>query len=70
MTDRVEIPLRMLAGNLEILLEHTLPCTGISLKYDPETLDGVLLMLHNVDQETADRLGFRTGKPLGDDLTQ
>jgi hypothetical protein len=58
--DRVSVPLMMLRGNLECLLENTLPVNGISLKwYGPA---GVILVVHGVDREVAEEIGFQTKK--------
>lgn len=67
-TDRVSIPLRMLRGNLEILLAledrgEKLNCNGISLRRDPDSIDGaVILLISGLDSEQQEKLGFQTGK--------
>lgn len=65
---REEVPLRMLEGNIGVLLDHTLPCSGISLIRDPLTQNGVILMIHSTaeDKKTAKKLGFKFGKWQGE----
>ena len=61
---REQVPLRMIEGNISILLEHMIPCTGISLMRDPETANGVLLMVHGANKEIAEQLGFKLGSSI------
>lgn len=30
--DRIYIPLSMIPGNMEVMLEHTIPCVGVSFR--------------------------------------
>lgn len=63
--ERVEIPLRMLKGNLDVLLENRIEVGTISAAWDEDSGAGVVLMIEwaNDEQEEAARaLGFRTKK--------
>ncbi len=59
---RIEIPLVMLRGNMEILLNHKLPVNAISLAWSEEYVNAVILVVHGVDKEAAKELGFQTQK--------
>jgi len=59
-TERHTVPLVMLAGNMQVLLNNTLPVQGISLKWSEEFPEAVVLLVHGVDREAADELGFQT----------
>jgi hypothetical protein len=64
MPDRITVPLVMLPGNMDILLEHPIPCTAVSLvRYSQDDMisEGVVLVLHNADKERAAELGFQFG---------
>lgn len=57
--DRESVPLLMIVGNIQVLLENTLPCNGISLRrYDR----GVVLVISSDEEqkEIQKELGFRT----------
>jgi hypothetical protein len=57
--DRESVPLLMIVGNIQVLLENMLPCNGISLRrYDR----GVVLVIHSDEdqKELHKELGFRT----------
>jgi hypothetical protein len=61
---RVAIPLVMIEGNMDILLENTIPCAGVSLSWYPAEVpgfsgQGVVLHVHNVDHTVAGQLGFQ-----------
>lgn len=58
--DRVSIPLCMLRGNMELLLEKTVPCEGVSLSWYEEA--GVVLQFHGSPEHHAAwaEMGFRT----------
>ena len=60
--ERIEIPLVMLRGNMEILLNNKLPVKAISLERSEEYASAVILVVHGVDQEVAKELGFQTKK--------
>lgn len=64
--DREEIPLRMIRGNLKALLEHTIPVETISLKWDEDSAEGVILVVTQTPEQSAEsfKLGFRTTKTL------
>lgn len=57
---RVSIPLMMLEGNLEALLENTIPVNGISLKR--HGANGVVLVVQMSDEQKVEAraLGFST----------
>lgn len=57
---RVSIPLHMLQGNMQCLLEHTIPCHAISLAHYGDA--GVVLTISQTveEREAAKELGFRT----------
>lgn len=60
---RRTVPLVMIEGNMEILLNNTVYVSGISLRMiDHPELDGkaVVLIVKGVNQEQADELGFQT----------
>lgn len=59
--DRVSVPLVMLEGNFECLLENQVPCTSIQLRYH-EKMRGVILMVGGQEafREEWDKVGFRT----------
>jgi hypothetical protein len=60
--ERVQIPLSMLPGNLEVLLDGPLYVQTIQLKRDPATANGVIMMIAFTDSQreaAADR-GFKT----------
>jgi hypothetical protein len=64
---RVAIPLVMIEGNMDILLENTIRCTGISLKRiisDEFSGQAVVLTIHDRDKEQCAELGFQT-RPVG-----
>ena len=64
--EREQIPLRMFKGNIHALLNGTLHLNGISFERDPEVKNGVILIVHGVDEESAKEIGFTTrklGKP-------
>lgn len=63
--ERVEIPLSLLKGNMDILLQNKVPCNSIHLIRDPNTANGVLLMIGfaSGQKEVAHELGFKTGAP-------
>jgi len=63
---RTSVPLVMIEGNLEILLHNRLPVQAISLTPDEDTENGVVLHLHGIDREEADRLGFQTVRKITD----
>lgn len=56
---REEVPLRMLKGNIGVLLNNVLPCKGISLKHDPYSNNGVILTVYGVDHEAVKELNFK-----------
>ena len=58
--ERIEIPLVMLRGNMEILLNNKLPVKAISLDWSEEYANAVILVVHGADQEVAKELGFQT----------
>ena len=62
--DRVEIPLRMLTGNLDALLEGPLEVTTIHLLRDPASPFGVILAIRMTEEQqaAAAERGFRTKK--------
>lgn len=62
---RVEVPLRMLAGNMEILLEQQVPCQSVSLKWDVTVPNAVILMFQfsAEDRIAIETLGFQTRPP-------
>ena len=59
---RTEIPLRMLTGNLDVLLEGPLHVNTIQLNRDPASPFGVILAvtLSDAQREEANRRGFKT----------
>jgi hypothetical protein len=59
---RVIIPLRMIDGNLDALLKHEIECHSISLKRDPLSANGVLLLIHQTEEQRKRnrKLGFQT----------
>jgi len=57
---RVNVPLRMFRGNIEILLENRIPCQGVSFMRDPEYRNAIILVFHGTDKEVADSVGFKT----------
>jgi hypothetical protein len=59
-TERHTVPLVMIEGNMGVLLNNTLPVQGISLKWSDEFPGAVVLLVHGVDREAADALGFQT----------
>lgn len=66
--ERVSIPLRMLDGNIKVLLENQIAVGTISMKHDPESAEGVLLLVQwaNEEQEAAaNAVGFRTKRSVG-----
>lgn len=58
--ERVSIPLVMLKGNMESLLEHSIPVQSISLKHYGNA--GVVLLVSQTPEQKADsvRTGFKT----------
>jgi len=62
--ERIEIPLVMLPGNMKALLENVIPVTGISLKWSAEYPNAVILVVHGVDREVADQVGFQTRREI------
>ena len=58
---RVAVPLVMLDGNMDVLLNHTIPCTGISLVWSEEYPEAVVLMVSGADHDECKRLGFKFG---------
>ena len=58
--ERVSIPLVMIEGNLEVLLEHDIPVTTISLRRIGPA--GVVLTIHSTEEqkEVQRALGFQT----------
>jgi hypothetical protein len=56
---RVSVPLVMIDGNMDILLNHLVPCKGVSLRWSEDHAHAVVLVLHGADQEAADHLGFQ-----------
>lgn len=59
---RVSIPLVMLEGNLDVLLNNTIPCTGISLVRHASGRGVVITINRTAEQrEICEELGFRTG---------
>lgn len=62
---RVSVPLVMLDGNMQVLLDNVVPCAGISLKWSPDHVNAVILVIHGPDYEAAGELGFKFGRPLG-----
>lgn len=62
---RESVPLRMIEGNIAVLLEHRIDVGSISFTHDPESGAGVILMVtfDTPEQEAAAKaLGFRTGR--------
>lgn len=57
---REQIPLVMLPGNIKVLLENTVPVTGISFRFDHEYKGAVVLVVTGLDPKDAKRLGFKT----------
>lgn len=55
---RMEVPLRMIAGNIGILMEHSLPCQGISFRTDPKSDAALIIVIHGADHEVCEELGF------------
>jgi hypothetical protein len=63
--ERFTVPLRMFPGNMDVLLEGTLPVSGISLKWDDKTNGAaVILMIDGTeeDRKVWKERGFKTGK--------
>jgi hypothetical protein len=58
--DRAIVPLVMLPGNMEILLENRIAVQGISLKWSDDYPNAVILVIHGVDKEQSEALGFQT----------
>jgi hypothetical protein len=58
--DRVEIPLVMLRGNMDCLLNNIVPVNGISLRWSKDHVNAVILVVHGIDHEVAVKLGFKT----------
>jgi hypothetical protein len=61
--ERVSVPLVMLPGNMDVLLNHMIPVKGISLRkyasdYFPDL--AVVLVTHGTDKEIAEALGFKS----------
>lgn len=67
--DRTEIPLRMLPGNIDVLLEQMLYVNAIGFRRDPDSAEGILLIVSMDDDQkkTAAEIGFKTAKPLPQD---
>ena len=63
--ERIEIPLVMLPGNMQVLLNNQLSVQAISLKWSEEYPNAVVLLVHGVDQEQAAELGFQTKREGG-----
>ena len=59
---REEVPLRMLEGNIGVLLENKLFCKAVSLEHDPASKNAVILVIHNADHEHAEKIGFKLRK--------
>lgn len=67
-TERYSVPLFQLPGNMEVLLNNVIPCSGISFKpyhlSDLDDGDGVIMVFHfehgTDQQEQAFALGLRT----------
>ena len=57
---RVAVPLVMLDGNMDVLLNHEIPLRAICLKWSDEFPEAVVLIVHGIDQEKAAELGFQT----------
>lgn len=63
---RFSVPLSMLEGNVDILLElgkngQQLNCSGISMLPDPKSMgNAVLLYVHGIDREQQAEVGFQT----------
>jgi hypothetical protein len=57
---RVSVPLRMLKGNIEVLLENRILCQAVSFMRDPEHRNAVILVFHGTDKEHAAQVGFKT----------
>lgn len=69
---RKEVPLRMFVGNMNVLLNNQVPCTHISLKWDENSQEAVILMITATPEqkEIHDELGFTTSRAadeLGED---
>jgi len=58
--ERVTVPLVMLPGNMQVLLNNQLHVAAISLKWSEEFPNAVVLLVHGVDREQAAELGFQT----------
>ncbi len=61
--ERITIPLVMLPGNMEILLNNVVPCKGISLVRSEEYVEAVVLTITGLDPVACEELGFKTSKP-------
>jgi hypothetical protein len=55
---RSEVPLRMITNNIDILLEHSLPCQSISFRRDPNSQTALILVIHGADYAVCEELGF------------
>lgn len=56
---RIQIPLRMLEGNIDVMLNNRIPCAAVSFMLDPTVKHGVILVFHGLNHEDADELGFK-----------
>lgn len=63
---RVAVPLVMIEGNLDILLNNRMPCEAVSLHPAEDSENGVVLHFHGIDREEADRLGFKTVRRISE----
>lgn len=59
-TGRVAVPLVMLEGNMDVLLNNKVPVEGISLKWSNDYPEAVILVVHGLDAVAATELGFQT----------
>lgn len=62
--DRESVPLMMIVGNIDVLLENTVPCSAISLRRFDR---GVVLVIHNGDHEVMDAIGFKVAPLVKDE---
>jgi hypothetical protein len=61
---RISVPLVMIEGNIDILLENRIPVEAVSLCRDEDSENGVVLIMHGLDREVAEELGFKTERKI------
>lgn len=66
--NRNSVPLFMLPGNMNLLLDGEIECQGVSMKRDPGSGEGVVLMFNFTaeQREAAHAKGFKTTNGTGE----